>query len=189
MRSEHLSHCPHSIEGVQWDSMPGRRPTVPLIYSRDDGTGRGGITAGRENPATARAIITDSQPTQRGHRPHWGLARERRSLRTLKEKKMSRDFLLKIRVTPEEREAVKAAAGYAGLTVSDYVRLRLAQHRVRQTAAERDTARQLARIGANINQIARWANTHTSGIQALDILMRLDELQTEIKALAEPPCS
>ncbi len=101
---------------------------------------------------------------------------------------MSRDFLLKIRVTPEEREAVRAAAGCAGLTVSDYVRLRLAQHRVRQTAAERDTARQLARIGANINQIARWANTHTSGIQALDIIMRLDELQTEIKALAGPTC-
>ncbi len=102
---------------------------------------------------------------------------------------MSRDVLLKIRVTPEEREAVRAAAGCAGLTVSDYVRLRLAQHRVRQTAAERDTARQLARIGANINQIARWANTHTSGIQALEVLMRLDELQADIKKFTEPPCS
>jgi hypothetical protein len=102
---------------------------------------------------------------------------------------MSRDFLLKIRVTPEEREAIKATAADAGLTVSDYIRLRLAHQRVRQTAAERDTARQLARIGANINQIARWANTHTSGLQALEVLMRLDELQADIKKYMEPPCS
>ena len=102
---------------------------------------------------------------------------------------MHRDFLLKIRVTTEEREAIKATAADAGLTVSDYVRMRLTHHRVRQTAAERDTVRYLARIGSNINQIARWANTHANRIDALEILMRLDELQTEIKALSETTCT
>ena len=102
---------------------------------------------------------------------------------------MSRDFLLKVRVTPEEREAVQTAAADTGLTVSDYVRLRLAHQRIRQTAAERDTLTHLARIGSNINQIARWANTHANRIDALDILMRLDELQVEIKALTEPGCT
>jgi hypothetical protein len=117
-----------------------------------------------------------------------GLARALRSLRTLKEKKMPRDFLLKIRVTAEEREVIKATAAEAGLTVSDYTRQRLAHHRVRQTAAERDTARQLARIGTNINQIARWANTYASGLQAIDIIMRLDELQADIRKFTERPC-
>jgi hypothetical protein len=111
------------------------------------------------------------------------------SLRTLKEKKMPRDFLLKIRVTPEERKAIKATAAEAGLTVSDYARLRLAQCRVRQNAAERDTVRHLARIGSNINQIARRANSHANRIEALDILMRLDELQTEISKITETTCT
>lgn len=102
---------------------------------------------------------------------------------------MPRDFLLKIRLTLEEREAVQIAAADAGLTVSDYVRTRLAHQRVRQTAAERDTVRHLARIGSNLNQIARWANTRANQIEALEILMRLDELQTEIKAFTETECT
>ena len=102
---------------------------------------------------------------------------------------MSRDFLRKMRVSQDERNAIKATAAEAGLTVSDYLRLRLAQHRVRQTAAERDTLTHLARIGSNINQIARWANTHTNRIDALDILMRLDELQSEIRAHTETTCT
>ncbi|MDL2259284.1 MobC family plasmid mobilization relaxosome protein [Deltaproteobacteria bacterium OttesenSCG-928-K17] len=102
---------------------------------------------------------------------------------------MPRDFLLKIRVTGDEHDAIKAAAADAGLTVSDYVRMRLAHQRVRQTAAERDTLTHLARIGSNINQIARWANTHANQINALEILMRLDALQTELKTLTETPCT
>ena len=102
---------------------------------------------------------------------------------------MPRDFMLKIRVSGEEYDAIKTTADAAGLTVSDYVRLRLAHQRLRQTAAERDMLTHLARIGSNINQIARWANTHTSQIDALEILMRLDALQTEIKTLTEPTCT
>ena len=112
-----------------------------------------------------------------------------RSLRTLKEKKMTRSCLLKIRVSPEERDAVKATADEAGLTVSDYIRMRLARQRVRQTAAERDVLTHLARIGSNINQIARWANTHANQINALETLMRLDALQAELKTLTESPCT
>ena len=102
---------------------------------------------------------------------------------------MPRDFLLKIRVSSEEHDAIKTTAADTGLTVSDYVRMRLAHQRVRQTAAERDTLTHLVRIGSNINQIARWANTHANRIDALKILMRLDELQADIKALTEPICT
>ena len=102
---------------------------------------------------------------------------------------MSRDFLLKIRVTQEEQAAIKTMAAEAGQTVSDYIRGRLSNHRIRQTAAERDIVRQLARIGSNINQIARWANIYTNRIDAIDILMRLDELQMWIKATMETTCT
>ncbi|MDL2259635.1 MobC family plasmid mobilization relaxosome protein [Deltaproteobacteria bacterium OttesenSCG-928-K17] len=102
---------------------------------------------------------------------------------------MPRDFLLKIRVSGEEHDAIKTTAADAGLTVSDYVRMRLAHQRVRQTAAERDTLTHLARIGSNINQIARWANTHANQIEALEILMRLDGLQADIRKITEPTCT
>ena len=99
---------------------------------------------------------------------------------------MPRSCLLKIRVSPEEREAVKATADEAGLTVSDYVRMRLAHQRVRQTAAERDALMHLSRIGSNINQIARWANSHANQIEAIQILMRLDDIQADIRKITEP---
>lgn len=102
---------------------------------------------------------------------------------------MTRSCLLKIRVSPEERDAVKATADDANLTVSDYVRMRLARQRVRQTAAERDVLTHLARIGSNINQIARWANTHANQIEALEIVMRLEALQSDIRQITEEPCT
>jgi len=98
---------------------------------------------------------------------------------------MPRSCLLKIRVSPEERDAVKATADEAGLTVSDYVRMRLAHHRVRQTSAERDALMHLSRIGSNINQIARWANTHANQIEAIQIIMRLDDIQADIRKITE----
>ena len=102
---------------------------------------------------------------------------------------MTRSCLLKIRVSPEECDAVKATADDAGLTVSDYVRMRLAHQRVRQTAAERDVLTHLARIGSNINQIARWANTHANQIEALEIVMRLEALQSDIRQITETTCT
>ncbi len=37
-------------------------------------------------------------------------------------------------------------------------------------AAPSARTRQLARIGSNLNQIARWANTHKSAAEAVEIL-------------------
>ena len=95
-----------------------------------------------------------------------------RSLRTLKKKKMSRIYLLKIRVSPEERDAVKATADDVSLTVLDYVRMRLAHHVVCQTATERDTLTHLTRrIGSDIIKIARLANTYANPIEGLEIIL------------------
>jgi hypothetical protein len=69
----------------------GLKAVVPLsrlcIGGTVGQTGRGGIIAGRANPATARAIITDSQPTQRGHSPHWVLAREHTPFEPIRRRK------------------------------------------------------------------------------------------------------
>ena len=37
-------------------------------------------------------------------------------------------------------------------------------------AVERERTRQVARIGSNLNQIARWANTYASAAEAVALL-------------------
>jgi hypothetical protein len=58
---------------------------------------------------------------------------------------------------------------------------------------EKERLRQLARIGANLNQLARWANTHKRRAEALDILITLAALERELHADSqtedEAPCS
>ena len=102
---------------------------------------------------------------------------------------MTRDRLLKVRLTSEELTDIQAKAEAAGITVSDLARRRLLDYRLRQSGQEREILLHLARIGGNINQLARWANTHKGRIETIEMISRLDELQAGIKALAGDSCS
>ncbi len=44
--------------------------------------------------------------------------------------------------------------------------------------------RQVARIGNNLNQIARWANTQATPIDAIEIIVHLIAIEREITRLA-----
>ncbi len=102
---------------------------------------------------------------------------------------MSRDLWLKLRVTAQEKAAFEFTAAEAGMSLSDFVRQRLLGGRLRRTAEERDTVRQLARIGANLNQLARWANTHKGHAEALEVILCLDQLRDELKTIrGTTPC-
>ncbi len=73
-----------------------------------------------------------------------------------------RDVWVKIRASEAERAEWHAKARSAGLTLSDLVRRsvgRVHPWTVAHAEVERERTRELARIGANLNQIARWANT------------------------------
>ncbi|MDR1083891.1 MAG: MobC family plasmid mobilization relaxosome protein [Deltaproteobacteria bacterium] len=103
---------------------------------------------------------------------------------------MARDAWLKIRVTPEERAAFAARAVEARMSLSDFFRHRLTTGRVRQTAEERETVRHLARIGANLNQLARWANTHKNHAEAIEVILCLDQLRDTLKTIGGTgPCT
>lgn len=62
-------------------------------------------------------------------------------------------------------------------------------YRLRQTPLEKERVRQLARIGANLNQLARWANIHKSRAEALDVLTALVSLENAVRADTPPPAS
>ena len=86
---------------------------------------------------------------------------------------MNRDRFLKVRVNESELASFRTRAGEAGMTVSDLVRNRLFGFRVRQTDADKDRLRQLARIGSNVNQLARWANSRNDTAPALEVVLWL----------------
>jgi hypothetical protein len=111
----------------------------------------------------------------------------------MSESRETRAIWLKLRVTKTERDAIAAKAAAQGLTVADFLRQRAFDYRLRQTPLEKEHLRQLARIGANLNQLARWANIHKRRAEALDILITLAALERELHAEHqvedEAPCS
>ena len=93
----------------------------------------------------------------------------------------------KMRVTPEEKKAIFATATAQGQTVTDFLRQRALGYRLRQTPLEKERVRQLARIGANLNQLARWANRWKARADALTVLTTLASLEREVHKTDTPP--
>ena len=64
----------------------------------------------------------------------------------------------------------------AGLTLSDLVRRSVRRTRtwtVAHAEVERERTQQAARVGDNLNQIARWANTHKEAVEAVEVIGHL----------------
>ena len=95
----------------------------------------------------------------------------------------ARTETLHIRMTEGEREALREAADAARLTEAQYVRARVCYSRARilsvDDAALREVLAELRREGANLNQIARRANSlsdHELGREADAIASALGSL-------------
>lgn len=90
---------------------------------------------------------------------------------------MSRPLFIKLRVTAEEKKQFESLARTLGLSLSALIRQRLSGMRIRPIAIQQERNRQLARIGNNLNQLARWANTHKSGLEAIQIISFLEGIR------------
>ena len=99
-------------------------------------------------------------------------------------RKMKKSAFIQLRVTPERKAVILAKAREAGLSVTDLIDQALDRCRA-WTAEEKHVARgrlaQLARIGNNLNQVARWCNAHKSGADALIVVAHLKSLEDELK--------
>ncbi len=101
---------------------------------------------------------------------------------------------VKVRASEAERAEWHAKARAAGLTLSDLVRRAVGRTRtwtVAHAEVERERVQQVARIGNNLNQIARWANTHRGAIEAVEVIGHLVAIRRALAALspAEGPDS
>ena len=85
-----------------------------------------------------------------------------------------------VRVFPEERDILRFNAGIQGMSMSDYIRQTCLGIRLRRTSEEKRRLRELARIGANINQLARWANTYKRATEAAEVLTALAGIERRI---------
>ncbi len=107
----------------------------------------------------------------------------------MKENKERRSALIKMRVTPDEKKLIESKASAQGQTVTDFLRQRALDYRLRQSPLEKERIRQLARIGSNMNQIARWANTYKKRAEAVEVITRLILLERELHEEENEPCT
>ena len=99
---------------------------------------------------------------------------------------VGREVWVKIRASEAERAEWHAKARSVGLSLSDLVRRSIDRVRtwtVAHTELERERTRELARIGSNLNQIARWANTHKENAEAVEVVTHLVAIERVLDAL------
>ena len=100
---------------------------------------------------------------------------------------MQRDAIVHARLSADELAAWRAKASAAGVTLSELLRQAMGRTRAWTAAAadaERARTRQLARIGSNLNQIARWANTHKSAAEAVEVVAHLAAIERALASLS-----
>ncbi len=99
---------------------------------------------------------------------------------------------VKVRASEAEGAEWHAKARSAGLTLSDLVRRSVGRARtwtVAHAEVERERTRELARIGNNLNQIARWANTHKGAIEAVEVIGHLIAIERALATQTLPECT
>ena len=88
------------------------------------------------------------------------------------------------RVSPAELADWRAKAAVVGVPLSDLLRQAMARTRTWTAAAadaERERIRQIARIGSNLNQLARWANANASAVEAVEVIANLVAFERELR--------
>ena len=92
-----------------------------------------------------------------------------------------------VRVSAAELGEWRGKARAAGVSLSELLRRTMARTRtwtVAAAAVERERTRELARIGNNLNQLARWANTHKGGAEAVAVVAHLSAIERALDAVS-----
>ncbi len=98
-----------------------------------------------------------------------------------------RDTTITLRVTQSEKLAWQDKADLVGMTISDLIRQAISRTKT-WTAADKslvkEQTRQIVRIGNNLNQIAKWANTYKSTAEAVQIIQALRLVEQSLNQLS-----
>lgn len=100
----------------------------------------------------------------------------------------ARTTVVNLRVKADEKEAWQAMAKDEGVTLADLIRTRLSTKTVDRDPIKRRAGRKadplllanIGRVGSNLNQISRWANTYKSAAEASEILLALVAIEQSL---------
>lgn len=101
------------------------------------------------------------------------------------------EMIVKLRVSTDEKSRWEARAQSQRMTLSDYIRASLDTVTVDRPAPQQRMTRKadpvllsnVGRLGSNLNQIARWANTYKDAAEAAEVLLALVAVEQAIKGL------
>ena len=99
---------------------------------------------------------------------------------------LNRTLIAQARVSESELAEWRVKAAAVGVGLSELLRRAMARTRTWTAAAaevERERTRELARIGSNLNQIARWANTHKGNAEAVEVTAHLVAIERALDTL------
>lgn len=111
---------------------------------------------------------------------------------------MNRDKWVKLKLWAHERDAWYQAADAEGLSLADLIRQRMGNARLSlETKAkpvpvkrvDPELIRELGRIGNNLNQVGRWANTYKADAgadQVLAVLLAIERDLAKIRSDFSP---
>ncbi|MGB5637454.1 MAG: MobC family plasmid mobilization relaxosome protein [Waterburya sp.] len=100
------------------------------------------------------------------------------------------DTYIKIRLSKSEKIDWQEKAVRAGISLSNLIRQAMARTQT-WTAADRglisEQTRQISRIGNNLNQIAKWANTYKSTAEAIEVIEYLRKIEKKLEVISSFP--
>lgn len=99
---------------------------------------------------------------------------------------VQKETSIKVRLSKQEKIDWQEKAVKAGVSLSNLIRQAMAKTQT-WTAADRslisEQTRQISRIGNNLNQIAKWANTYKSTAEAIEVIECLRAIEKAIAQL------
>lgn len=102
---------------------------------------------------------------------------------------MKKNKRIEIRINEGELEVLKEKAELSGLSLSDYLRQLAIKWKVKRRKkidpVKTELVREVAKIGNNLNQVARWCNTHKSNADARQVLRALGAIEEELRRVAD----
>jgi hypothetical protein len=102
--------------------------------------------------------------------------------------------LVQARVSPEDLAAWRSKAAASGVSSSALLRQAMTHtevwtptlddaERKRAREVERERTREIARIGNNVNQLAKWANRYQSAADAVEVIVHLAAIERALRNL------
>lgn len=104
-------------------------------------------------------------------------------------KENMRNKMFKLRCSEEEIVEWREKAQASGVPVSELIRQAMSRVRSWSPANQKiqiEQIRLIARIGNNLNQLARWANTYKSATETINIIHHLRILEEAVKNISFP---